>query len=172
MWLCFQEEILIEAKMVTLAADPQTKRLQCLLRHIEDVREDCELLGTRLIERGEFEFGKTLIQHGMVHDNSKFEGIEWEELNGYHDHLLKQAINIHVKKNPHHPEYWQGGIHEMPRIYIAEMVCDWSARSSEFGTSFWEWVQKPAMTKFQFNNTDRVYQDIIDFASLLHEKSF
>lgn len=158
--------------MVTLAADPETKRLQCLLRHIENVREDCELLGARLIERGEFDFGKTLIQHGQVHDNSKFSGIEWQELNGHHDFLLEEAIRVHVKNNPHHPEYWSGGIHEMERIYVAEMVCDWAARSSEFGTSFWGWTHNSATVKFGFTVRDKIYQDIREFADLLLDKPF
>ncbi len=162
--------------MVTQAADPLTKRLQCLLRHIENVREDCELHATRLIERGEFDFGKTLIKNGQIHDNSKFEGIEWEELNGYHDHLLDKAIAIHVKKNPHHPEYWDDlnlyGIHLMPRIYVAEMVCDWHARSTEFGTAIRDWIDAKATNKFNFDKTSKVYGEINDFLDLLLEPAF
>lgn len=160
--------------MVHHAVDPPIKRLQCLMRHIEDVREDCELLGTRFIERGEFDFGKTLIRNGLIHDNSKFEGIEWEELNGHHDHLLEIAIREHVKKNPHHPEYWDssGGIHVMPRIYLAEAVCDWHARSTEFGTALRPWINDEATQRFHFSKTDKVYKDIQEFLSLLLEPTF
>lgn len=160
--------------MVVLATDPSTKRLQCLLKHIENVREDCELLGMKLIERGEFEFGKTLIQHGLIHDSSKFSGIEWEELNGHHDHLLAVAIREHVKHNPHHPEYWgdKGGIHEMPRIYVAEMTVDWKARSNEFGTALRPWVDEEATKRFGFTKHDEVYREILEFLDLLLEPSF
>lgn len=159
--------------MVYPATDPMMQRLRCLLKHIENVREDCELLGMKLIERGEFEFGKTLIQHGLVHDSSKFSGIEWEELNGHHDHLLEVAIREHVTKNAHHPEYWgEGGIHEMPRVFVAEAVCDWHARSSEFGTCLRDWIEKDATQRFGFNNTDKVYDSIQEFVNLLLDNSF
>lgn len=160
--------------MVNHVVDPLTKRLQCLLLHITNVREDCELLGIRLIDRGEFDFGKTLIQHGLIHDSSKFTGIEWEELNGHSDHLLEAAIQTHVKTNPHHPEYWgdQGGIHEMPRIYLAEAVCDWHARSSEFGTALREWIDTEAMQRFDFTKKDKVYEGIKEFLSLLLQPPF
>lgn len=163
--------------MVSIAVDPQTKRLQCLLRHIADVREDTEILGGRLIERGEFDFGKELIQHGLVHDNSKFEGIEWQQLNGHHDHLLHEAIRVHAIKNPHHPEYWANqhqidmreAIHAMPRIYVAEMVCDWHARSTELGTNIREWVTLHAPQKFSFSTDDQVGTQIKEFLDLLLE---
>lgn len=160
--------------MVAHAVDPLTKRLQCLLRHIEDVRENCELVGTRLIDRGEFEFGKTLIQHGLIHDNSKFTGIEWEQLNGHHDHLLEAAIREHAKRNPHHPEYWGDvdGIHAMPRIYVAEAVCDWHARSAEFGTALRPWIEQEAAQRYHFSKTDKVYAQIEEFLNLLLEPSF
>jgi hypothetical protein len=66
--------------MVALQTTPETKRLRQIMRHIEDVREDCEILGANLIDRGEFEIGKLLIHNGLIHDASKLEGIEWEHL--------------------------------------------------------------------------------------------
>lgn len=159
--------------MVTIASDPLQKRLKCLLRHIADVREDTEILGSKLIENGEFEFGKTLIKNGLVHDNSKFEGIEWEELNGHSDHLLEIAIREHVKKNPHHPEYWEGGIHEMPRIFIAEAVCDWHARSTEFGSDLCGWIKEAAVKRYNFSLTDdKAGRQITEFLNLLLERPF
>lgn len=161
--------------MVLLAADPMTERLKCLLRHIDHVREDTEILGAKLIERGEFDFGKTLIKNGLIHDNSKFEGIEWEELNGHHDHLLDIAIREHVLKNPHHPEYWgvSGGIHAMPRIFVAEMVVDWRARSTEFGKDLWQWITGTAQDRFKFSlENDEVGREITEFVNLLLEPAF
>lgn len=160
--------------MVYPAIDPSTKKLQCLLKHIENVREDCELLGMKLIEKGEFEFGKTLIQHGLIHDSSKFSGIEWDELCGHHDHLLEIAIKTHVKTNPHHPEYWgdENGIHEMPRIFVAELCCDWKSRSNEFGTALRPWIDEKATKRFHFDKSDEVYKEITEFLGLLLEPSF
>lgn len=160
--------------MVTLAADPECKRLKCLLRHIEDVRNGTEILAGRLIENGEFETAKTLIQNGFIHDSSKFQGIEWESLNGqYADRdILQQAIRLHATTNAHHPEYW-GDILLMPRVFVAEMVCDWAARSSEFGSDLRAWISNVATKKYEFSLTDDyVGKQINEFLSLLLEPAF
>ncbi len=150
-------------------------RLDRLLRHIENVKDGCIILAGRLLENGEDEFAKQLIANGYVHDNSKFSGIEWEYL---HDDMKESetekfllAAKQHVKTNQHHPEYW-AGIENMPRIYVAEMVCDWRARSSEFGSDIWEWVKEKAMKKFDFSCQQKVYKEIKEFLSLLLEKPF
>ena len=51
------------------------EKIQDILRHIQNVQANCLLLGKRLIERGDFEIGRQLIANGMIHDNSKFQGI-------------------------------------------------------------------------------------------------
>ena len=56
------------------------------------------------------------------------------------------GIRHHAETNPHHPEYWHG-IENMPKVYIAEMVCDWYARSNEFGSDLREWVKDKATKK-------------------------
>lgn len=65
---------------------------------------------------------------------------------------MHQATTHHVLNNKHHPEYWCGlsdvisksnrdsthvkiNAHSMPDIYIAEMICDWSAMSKEHNES-------------------------------------
>jgi hypothetical protein len=45
------------------------------------------------------------------------------------DRLLIARVFVHDatkfrETNQHHPEYW-GGLHRMPDIAVAEMVCDW-----------------------------------------------
>lgn len=155
--------------MVALQVSAETKRLRQIMRHIEDVREDCEILGSHLIERGDFETGKTLIQHGYIHDASKLEGIEWEHLGVPNDSQHNVAWLHHVKHNPHHPEYWPGGVHEMKPVYVAEMVCDWHSRSSELGTNLREWIVNTAMPRYQFCAADQVGKDINEFVELLLE---
>lgn len=149
-----------------------TSKLDKLLRHIKHVQDAALVLGERLMEKGETEFGRLLIANSMIHDNSKFFGIEWEQLNGDADpEILKIAVHQHQKTNPHHPEYWNG-VDSMPRIYLAEMVCDWFARSLEFGTSFREWVTGDAMEKYGIKCNSIAHKRIKEFVCLLVEEPF
>lgn len=157
-------------------APEDEKHLKSLLRHIESVRQSCILLGERIIESGEDKLGIDLIANGQIHDASKFRGSEWlylrADLTGTDKaKMLEQARNQHVKTNPHHPEYW-GSIHEMPRVYLAEAVCDWSARSHEFGNDLREWIKNVATKKFDMTVQSKVYKQIKDFVDILLDPSF
>jgi len=151
------------------------RRLKTLLRHIDNVRNACVILGERLINKGEVELGLTLIKNGYQHDNSKFSGIEWEYLNGELEiadkEKLEMAILQHSKANPHHPEYW-GGIENMPRVYVAEMICDWYSRSNEFGSDVREWIKDKATKKFNFTYQSKAYKQIKELLDILLDPSF
>lgn len=152
---------------------PEEKRLRLLLRHINHVRDNCSAIAENLIENGEFDFAKQLLANAQIHDASKFHGVEWEHLNGWEDPLFEQAIRHHVTTNPHHPEYWSGGIHQMERLYIAEMAADWTARASELnGKGLVPWIEEDATRRFHFNSTDKIYKEIYEFIDLLLEPSF
>ena len=112
-----------------MATDKERDRIDGLMRHIDHVRNNCVVLGERLISNGN-PIGRILIANGFIHDNSKFYGIEWEYLTDrtQDPELMKAAVKQHNTTNPHHPEYW-GSISAMPSIYMAEMVCDWAARA-------------------------------------------
>lgn len=159
-------------------ADTQITKLQAIVRHIRNVQDNCLLLGERLIRNGEFDLGRRLIANSLKHDASKFEGVEWEHMSpgtpteAEEGKLkLKMAINHHNQSNTHHPEYW-GKIHQMPRIYVAEMVCDWKARSEEFGTSLKDYIQDSATKRWDFTKEDKVYKEIMEFVDMLCEKPF
>lgn len=149
------------------------EKIRTLTRHITNVQQNCNLLGEKLIENDEFDFAKLLISSGLLHDNSKFHGMEWDMLTTENTDpiSLKLSVGQHNKSNTHHPEYW-GGIKKMPRIAIAELVCDWKERSSEFGTSLLEWIENNAMQRFDFNKNDDVYKEIMYFVNLLVDKPF
>ena len=57
--------------------DREIRRLMRLARHIDNVRNYCNILGQRLAENGEAGLGHGLIANGYIHDNSKFHGVEW-----------------------------------------------------------------------------------------------
>ena len=90
----------------------------------------------------------------LEHDESKFSEKEYEafvasreSLNNsktgndldYQKHLNSEAIQSHIKTNPHHPEYWNDV--RMPIEYVIQMFFDWYSRSIQRGTKmndFWE----------------------------------
>lgn len=150
----------------------QERHLNAVKRHIEGVYHNCVLLSDRLYENGEKELARELVANGFIHDNSKFYGIEWEYLTSeakeLHPTKFKEAIIHHQTHNKHHPEYW-GSIQDMPRLYVAEMVCDVKTRSNEFGKDIREWVKTVAVDKYNFTLKSRVYREIKYFLDLILE---
>lgn len=161
--------------VIEIENDLTIKRLDIILRHIKHVQDNCIVLGEKLIGLGEIDLGRGLIKNGQIHDNSKLSGIEWEYLHGDVKETdpihFKLAATQHVTTNFHHPEFWID-INEMPRIYVAELVCDWSARSSEFGNDIREWTKECATKKYKFTCNGKVYKEIKEFTDLLLEKPF
>lgn len=152
------------------------RKVDTLYRHIEEVQRNCRLLGERLIEQGQDAMAVQLVKNGLVHDESKFEGIEWDylliEAVTPEDKLkLQMAVSHHNRKNYHHPEAWQG-IKNMPDVFLAELVCDWKARSSEFGSSLMDWINNGAAQRFGYTKRDKVYKQIIKYTKLLLDEPF
>lgn len=161
-----------------LEHDSETKfdyieKINFIMHHIRNVQENCVLLGTRLIKIGEVDLGRNLIANGFIHDHSKFSGVEWEQL--WKENPDKKALSLAIKQhnctNPHHPEFW-GGIKKIPRLYLAEMMCDIKARSNEFGTSVREWFEKEATVKYGFDSNDDIYHQGMYFLNLLCDTPF
>jgi len=160
--------------------DLWSERRSNLNRHITNVRDSCALLGGRLIRLGETKLGHNLIANGWIHDNSKWFGIEWEflhsDLMDEETPLLAVAVKQHTKTNRHHPEYWDNeegdGIIYMPRLYLAEMVCDWHARSHEFGNDVLEWIKTNGTKKFKFTVQSKPYKEIKDLLGILLDTKF
>jgi len=143
-----------------------------LIRHISNVQDSCRLLGKKYIEKGEVEFGVRLIALGQIHDASKWSGVEWKYLIiGEFNGEAKLAAIHHNHTNPHHPEYW-GSIELMPRIYVAEMCCDFYARANEFGTDVWDYVKEKAIPRYAISPQGKHYKWIKEFLDNLLEKPF
>lgn len=154
--------------------DEDYKHLQCVLRHITNVRDNCELLGERLISRGENKLGIELIGLGLVHDYSKIHNqneFKYLRESYFGKPEFVCAITSHITTNYHHPEAW-GSIDEMPRVFIAEMVCDWKSRSSEFGNDLMSWIRERATEKFHFSKNGGVYKEIKEMVDILLDKGF
>lgn len=152
--------------------------VDAIVRHVQNVQDNCIILGKKLIERGDIDLGAALIKNGFLHDSSKFSGIEWDNMTPLttidersEKVKLKMAIHHHSKTNSHHPEYWNG-IKNMPDIAIVEMVCDWKSRSEEFGTSLRDWIEESAIKRWNFTKNDEVYKKIIEYVDMICEKPF
>jgi len=146
------------------------EKIELVLNHIQNVQRNCYKLGLKLIKEGQFELGRNLIANGQIHDNSKFKGIEFEQL-FYGSNMLADVVKHHSSTNQHHPEYW-GNIHAMPEVYVAEMVCDCTARAQEFGSDVRDWFTRQATEKYGFKMDDAVGEKIVYFLNMLLEKPF
>ena len=155
------------------------KKLFSIVRHIRNVEDAGLLLAERIITAPhatteDHEFARRLIQRLRRHDNSKFEGIEWEFLHREEEdaELLKIAILQHQQANDHHPEYFVGGISQMNDLQLAEMVCDWKARSTEMGTGLRQYIIERATVRFGFSTKTKIYKTIKKFVDLLLDDEF
>ncbi len=148
------------------------KKLNFRIRHIQHVQDTAILLAGRLAERGEFDLARRLVQRSLCHDASKFEGIEWDFLDidpsdqENQDKLLL-AVHQHQQRNNHHPEYFTSGVEDMSRVQLAEMVCDWKARSDEFGSSLLDWIKDVACERYGFSVRSNAYRKIKYFVDLI-----
>lgn len=153
----------------------ELEKLEKVVDHVDKVRNNCLKLGRLMMKEGEIALGKEIVARGGRHDNSKFFGIEWERLHvDTPKTKLEAAITQHNTSphNDHHPEAWAGGIEEMSRAAIGEMVCDWLARSTEFATSLREWVEDGAAKRYGYKKGDKVYRTIMEFLDILCDKPF
>lgn len=152
--------------------DTTRKRIEDLLTHLADMRQTAVRLGMKLIDEGEFDMGRLLMANACLHDQSKFFGVEWDVIVlGNRPDLLKTAVEQHNHSNSHHPEYW-GSIHKMDDVHLAEMCCDWKARSVKFGTGLREWIDTEAMSRYGFTKNDPVYAKIQRFVGMILDEPF
>jgi hypothetical protein len=156
--------------------------LKNLIRHLDLVRENCLLLGDKFIDSGRVDLGESLIARGYAHDASKFKGIEWLFLHRGPDtpqDKLDLAMREHWSKNDHHPEFW-GAIEHMPEVAVAEMLCDWQARSTEHwqarsterGTAVRTWIKETGIDKFKIDLKGKQWGWIEDHLNKLLEDTF
>lgn len=141
-------------------------------RHKNLVKDATDLLGSRLIENGDIEFGVKLIVLGWKHDLSKYDQYERLYLIDNEDkNTLKLAIEKHQSCNAHHVNFWHN-VDNMPRLYLAELVCDLFARSAEKGTDLRDYLKEVFLPKHKINPQGKVYKTIKEFVDLLLDKPF
>lgn len=152
--------------------DLEVKHLLEITNHIKNVQRNAIKLGFALIQKGKFDFAKQLMANAFIHDNSKFYGVEFQFLNREcKDGSRQLAIQNHIERNPHHPEYWTT-IEDMPDVYLAEMVCDWIARSTEMGTDLRAFINETATEKYNFKLNSKIHKKIKYYVNLILEEPF
>lgn len=163
-----------EQKQEMEEKDRREENRDKILKHKNNVLSNCMELAKAIVRQGgedEERFARQLIQRGYLHDNSKLDGIEWEYLHRGEE-FMHLAHEQHVRTNDHHPEFWVGGINAMPDICIAEMVCDWKARSNEFGTDLRAWIKESALPKYDVSTKGKTYKTIKKYLDLVLEEPF
>lgn len=148
----------------------ENTHFECLIRHVRHVQKNMCRIAEKEEKKGNLDFARLLIKNSFLHDQSKFKAPEWYYLVIERDLIseddLKKYVSYHNTSNPHHPEYWFA-INDMSDEYVAEMVCDWKARSEEFGSSFFEWINESATKRYGFTKDDEIYKRIMYYAEML-----
>ena len=142
--------------------------------HIRRVQENAMDLAKHFLRNGRQHDARVLLAKANAHDQSKWGGIEWDVLHRGPDvdkDMLSAAIKQHNHTNDHHPEFW-GGLKNMPELCVAEMVCDWLARSQELATDFRQYVKTVAAERFDFRSAPNQAAWISEFTDILLPQKF
>lgn len=142
--------------------------------HIRRVQENAMVLAKHFMSNGRGHDARVLLAKAACHDQSKWGGIEWDYLHRGPDvdaAMLQAAIKQHNHTNDHHPEFW-GGLKHMPELCVAEMVCDWLARSQELATDYREYVKTKAAQRFDFRSAQKQADWIEEFSKILLPQKF
>jgi hypothetical protein len=111
----------------------------------------------QILQKQVLEFCNKLFISAIEHDTSKWSEKEYAEFvkqrsalrgsvdgkdKAYQDGLKTEAIQHHVKNNPHHAEYWDERNLKMPMHEIISMFFDWNSRCIAKGgdmEKFWDY---------------------------------
>ena len=151
-----------------------------------------------LVQRiGKVVFDTDLSDHdndkiGAYGDELNLYALRNSMLNGtYHPHIadkkkLSRLAGEHVKSQKHHPEYWDDSItprnfddinppqvnaHKMPKRYLLEMCCDWSAVALKLNKPIFSWYNKTCIgenARFLFTDNQKDY--IVECLSRIQSK--
>lgn len=97
----------------------------------------------QIVQRQVVKFCDKILMSAVEHDTSKWSDLEYEAFvksreslrasktgkdASYQKHLNSDAIQFHIKNNPHHAEYWDARGEKMPVHEIISMFFDWRSR--------------------------------------------
>lgn len=145
--------------------------------HKDLVLASCWKLSRYFLRLGEKEKAIEIVKRGWKHDNSKFKEDELKCLAKISDgqkamrHAgaqlppeMKDYLKLHYERNSHHPEHWED-VSQMPEMDLCEMVCDWHARSVQFGTDLIKFAKVRQEIRFHF--PPEMFQKILELCEVL-----
>lgn len=152
------------------------------LIHKQCLINSCVKMINCLYDCGRDDDALALAKRCSLHDHSKLQTEEIDSFvclpkedhdgkpNGILTDEQRKYIEIHWKKNRHHPEF-HDDYHQMSEIDIIEMVCDWHARSKQFGNvmSLVEFLNDTQMKRFGFDA--ELYERILVYCEIFDNLS-
>lgn len=180
--------------MDNINLENKLEQLDDIMNHVGFVIQAGHKLSRKLMIAGEEDKAVSLLQRILVHDFSKslvdeFYGMAkfsndtaaLKDPNVKHASDGKmEAIKLHWSRNDHHPEFWTTVMpntlthsepieisSEMLELSIAEMCCDWYARSIQFKTDVMEFYKIKSKDRWKF--TEEHDKLIVKFLSMLQE---
>lgn len=148
-----------------------------LCNHKKILIDSCRILSIYFLNNGDEESALKLMKRAFIHDISKLSNFEFHAADAF-DSFVKNSnnreyvfsvdekvfLNEHWRNNKHHPEHWDD-VYNMTDIDIAEMVCDWHARSVEFNDDLKKYIEHRQNTRFSF--PEDIYNKILHYADIL-----
>lgn len=157
--------------------DKRIEHFEELCEHKKILIDSCKILSVYFLKENKEDFALNLMKRAFVHDISKLSKFEFHAADAFdsfskhtntrnHNFSNDEKIFLHEhwKNNKHHPEHWDD-VNNMTDVDIAEMVCDWHARSVEFEDNLIEYIEHRQKTRFAF--PDSLYSKIIYYANIL-----
>lgn len=151
--------------MKKIDTEKLSKEMNDTLIHRACVMRSGMYLARYLIHRNRSVDAIRLLGRCSIHDISKIQNTEEfmslasivDEIDSMHDieHVLsekqEQAIRLHRKRNPHHPEYYDSS-NDMSELDLLEMACDCHARSRQYNTDLIAYIDVQQDIRFHFDN--------------------
>jgi len=149
-----------------------SEKLSALIRHIKMVETNCNIISRHMMNE-DSHFAITIAKRGRLHDLSKFDDLEFQNL-WKGEKNFDIALVHHHTNNRHHPEHFTNGIYGMNDIDIAEMVADATARAQEFGTDIriWFFSDDKAPKKYGYLGDKSIYDKIEFFLNMIINQPF
>lgn len=150
-----------------------------LIEHKKYVLECSKILAMKLHAEGREAEAKILLKRAFCHDDSKIDEDEMESFlelkvknkcfknaNSCLNDYEKQRIAVHWNKNRHHPEFFSD-VQDMTDMDIMEMVCDWAARSKQYGTDLVDFAVTRQANRFHF--PEEMFEKILELCTYMAE---
>ena len=146
--------------------------------HKEYVMTVCTKFSKYLQDQGLQDDADELMKRAIVHDNSKilnkdefraltnivYDRSSLKSANSQLSMFRQDSIELHWRHNSHHPEHYDN-YDNMSHIDRLEMVCDWMARSLQYGSNLIEFVEIRQNERFHFSKA--MYDEIIHYCEIL-----